>query len=317
MSNIDARTINLNLLPALEALLVEGSVGGAARRMRVSQSAMSHTLARLREVFGDPLFVQHGRGLSPTPRARHLASTLPRGLQALQDALEEPEAFDPRSATRTFRVATVDYFELTMLPALLAHLAATAPGVRLEIDRFTTASVAALVAGDLDVALIGASAGIPTAGLRSATLYHDPFAVIARPNHPRIGRRLDLDTYLSLGHVVVSVEGRREGAVDRAVEKLGRTRTIALRVPHFVSAPLAVQQSDLISTIASSVAERARELFGLRVLEPPIELPSAHLVAMWPRRHDADPARRWFRDLFLSGRVAPPHIRALMRKTKR
>ncbi len=316
MSNIDARSINLNLLPGLEALLSEGSVGGAARRMRVSQSAMSHTLARLREVFGDPLFVQHGRGLAPTPRARHLASTLPRGLSALQDSLAEPEAFDPRSATRTFRVATVDYFELTMLPALLAHLAAAAPGIRLEIERFTPASVGSLSGGELDLALIGASAPIPTAGLRRATLFRDPFAVIARADHPRIGRRLDLETYLSLGHVLVSVEGRRDGAVDRALEKLGRARTIALRVPHFVSAPLAVQRSELVSTLASSVAARARELFGLRVLEPPLELPPATVVAVWPRRHDADPARRWFRDLFLSGKVAPAHIRSLMRRTR-
>lgn len=316
MSVIDVRAINLNLLPALEALLVEGSVSAAARRVHVSQSAMSHSLSRLRELFGDPLLAPVGRGLAPTPRAIQIRAALPAAFEALCRALALPEAFDPRTSTRAFRVATVDYFELTTLPDVLAYLGKHAPLVRLEIERFSPATVPELVLGDVDLALIGASQSIAPSGLRRADVYRDPFAVIARKGHPAIKRRLDLATYTALGHVLVSVEGRRDGAVDRALAKVGATRRVALRVPHFMSAPLAVRTSDLICTIASSVAQRAHELFGLRVLAPPIELPAAQVVALWSQRHDEDPAQRWFRDLFLSGRALSPQIRALLRESR-
>ncbi len=306
MSTIDVRALNLNLLPALEALLVEGSVGGAARRMRVSQSAMSHSLAKLRELLGDPLLVPLGRRLTPSPRAAQLLATLPAALEQLRAALEPPAPFDPRRSRRAFRLTTLDYFELTALPSLLDYLGRHAPSVDVEIERFTPASLPALVAGDLDLALLGGAAA-PPPGLRQAALYHDPFAVIARPGHPAIGRRLDLETYLSLGHVLVSVEGRRDGVVERALAKLGRARRVALRVPHFVAAPLAVLGSDHVATVARSVALRARQLFGLRVFEPPLELPALPVVALWSKRLDGDEGARWFRELFLSGRVlAPP-----------
>ncbi len=316
MSEIDVRAINLNLLPALEALLVEGSVSAAARRVHVSQSAMSHALARLRELFGDPLLTPLGRGLTPTPRAIQLRAALPAAFEQLRLALALPEPFDPRTSTRVFRVATVDYFELTTLPDLLAYLGVHAPLVRLEIERFSPACVPALVGGDIDLALIGATQAVAPSGLRRAELYQDPFAVIAREGHPAIKRRLDLATYLALGHVLVSVEGRRDGVVDRALAGRGAARRVALRVPHFMSAPLLVQRSDLICTIASTVARRAHELFGLRVLAPPIELPAAKVVASWSQRHDDDPAQRWFRDLFTSGRALSPQIRSLVRSSR-
>ncbi|WP_394836020.1 LysR family transcriptional regulator [Pendulispora rubella] len=316
MSNFDIRAINLNLLPALDALLVEGSVGAAARRMHVSQSAMSHSLAKLRELFDDPLFVPSGRRLVPTERAIALSGTLPAALEHLRDAMNPPQPFEPRTSLRTFRLATVDYFELTALPDALEHLRRHAPGVGLEIERFSPASLAHLVAGELDLALIGGSVPTPSTGLRRVSLYREPFAVIARPGHPRVGRRLDLSRYLELGHVLVSVEGRRDGVVDRALAKLGKTRRVALRVPHFISAPMAVLHSDHVCTLPSSVARRARELLGLRVFSPPLAVPASDVVALWPARHDHDPARRWFRELFLSGRALSPHARTLMRQPR-
>ena len=192
MNDIDVRTINLNLLPALEALLVEGSVTAAARRMHVSQSAMSHSLSRLRALFDDPLFVPSGRRIVPTERALRLGTMLPRALDALTAAVAAPEPFEPRTSRRLFRIATVDYFELTTLPDVLDHLKEHAPGVRLEIDRASASHVVPLVAGEIDLALVGSSWAIPLAGLRRAALYEDPFSVIARPDHPAIGRRLDL-----------------------------------------------------------------------------------------------------------------------------
>jgi DNA-binding transcriptional LysR family regulator len=316
MSDFDVRSINLNLLPALEALLGEGSVSGAARKVHVSQSAMSHSLAKLRELFGDPLFVAGGGRLHRTPLADRLARELPRALDQLGLAVARPEPFVPASSHRSFRLATLDYFELTALPDVLAYLAKHAPHVNLEIERFSPALVPALVAGDVDLALIGASQALPMTGLSHAPMYEDSFAVMVRPDHPRVGRKLDLDTYLALGHVLVSVEGRREGAVDRALQKLGHTRRVAIRVPHFISAPLAVLRTDHVCTIASSVARRAHELFGVRVLEPPLEVPGATVVAAWSRRKDEDPATRWLRELFLTGKALSPHGRRLVARLR-
>ena len=165
------------------------------------------------------------------------------------------------------------------------------------------------------LALVSAAVA-PPPGIRRAALYDDPFAVIVRPGHPLVRRTLDLEIYLSVGHVLVSVEGRGEGVVDRALAKLGKARLVTLRVPHFISAPLAVVESDLICTIPSSVAQRAKDLFGLRVLPPPLELPPASAVALWSRRHDEDPAARWFRELFIAGEGTSPSLRALARRSR-
>lgn len=300
MSKIDVRAINLNLLPALEALLATGSVGEAARRMFVSQSAMSHSLAKLREIFGDPLLVTSGRRLVMTPLAERLSREIGAALDGLDRAVSLPEPFDPVKSKRVFRIATVDYFELTALPDLMALLSTIAPGVGIEIERLSPSIFPLLVAGEIDLALLGDSAQVPLAGLRRATLFDHAFSVIVRPDHPRVRRKLDLETYLDLGHILVSVEGRRDGAVDRALAKIGRTRRIALRVPHFVTAPLAVLHSDHVCTIASSVAERAEALFGLRVLPPPLDVPPAAVIALWSRLRDEDEGGKWFRSLFLA-----------------
>ena len=314
MSNSDGHTLNLNLLPALEALLVERSVSAAARRMRVTQSAMSHSLAKLRELFGDPLLVAvpGARGLALTSRAAHLLETLPSALEQLREAIATPEPFDPRESKQVFRIATVDYFEIVMLPYLLRYLAEKAPKVSLEIQRVSPAALTSLAAGELDLALVGTTLPVSVAGLRRATYYRDPFAVLARKDHPAIGRRLDLETYLSLSHVLVDIEGSAILS-DGVFARLGRTRHIALRVPHFFSAPLAVSCSDYITTMVSTIAARAHELLGLRVLKPPIAFPPSESIALWSRRHDGDPSRQWFRDLFLAGHVGPPHVRRFAR----
>jgi DNA-binding transcriptional LysR family regulator len=260
---------------------------------------MSHSLARLREALGDPLFVQVGRRLVPTARAQELALALPRALDQLGVAVSGAPPFDPAVSRRSFRLATLDYFELTTLTRLLHYLERHAPGVRLEVERFAPAHLQALDSGEVDLALVGTTVKAPP-GVRRATLYEDAFAVILRKNHPLGARRkLDLETFIAQKHVLVNVEGRGEGAVDRALARLGRTREVELRVPHFSSALLAVAESNCICTIAASVAARGRELFGLRVVPPPLELPAAGIAALWSRRHEDDPASVWFRNLFL------------------
>lgn len=313
MSTFDFRTVNLNLLPALDALLAEHSVGGAARRMGVSQSAMSHSLAKLRLLFDDPLLVPLGRGLTITPRGEQLQRELPDALRGLGRALAPPEVFDPATSTRSFRIATHDYFEFTALPDVLKYLARNAPGIRLHVERFGSTALGSLKAGEIDLLVTGVSARVPTVGLRKRMVFSDPFAVIVRQDHPRIGKKLSLRRYLEASHVLVSVDGRAEGVVDRVLRAKGLERHVALRVPNFVSAPLAVLASDMVSTVAEGVALQARRLLGLRVLPPPIDLPSAPIAAYWARQHDEDPPRAWFRNLFLEGHALSARTRRLMR----
>ena len=303
--------LNLNLLPALDALLRQRNVSRAAQQMGVSQSAMSHSLSNLRTALGDPLLVVSGRSMVATPRAEALAKALPPVLALLQETLSPPAPFDPSSARRRFRIATFDYFEVTSLPNVLEFLAVNAPGVHLDIERLGPDSAGRLERGDIDLILGGETMEMPSTIIRKL-LYRDPFRVIARAEHPVLGGRLTRKRYVDLEHVVVSVEGRNAGAVDRALDEQGMSRTIALRVPHFASAVLAVAHSNLICTIASTVAERAAEWHGLRVFRVPIALPEVGIVAWWPPQlHDA-PAHRWFRESLLGGAALPPNIRKLM-----
>lgn len=304
MNDLDIRRINLNLLPALEALLATRSVSEAARRTHVSQSAMSHSLARLRETLSDPLLVPTGRRLVLSPRAARLAATLPVALDQLAAALAPGKPFSAATTHRTFRLATLDYFEVTVLAEVMAYLRDHAPHASVWIERLSPATPAALLAGELDLAL-GGEASLPRATeLARQPLHDDPFAVIMRPGHPAArSRTLSLATYLAYPHVVVTVEGRADGAVDRALASHGARRQVTLRLPHFATAPLAVQHSDALCTIASSIAARARELYGLVVRAPPLALPSPTIVAVWPHRLEEDEGGRWFRSLFLEGKV--------------
>ncbi len=270
---------------------------------------MSHSLARLREVLDDPLLVPSGRRMVATPRAEAIAAKLPAALEQLESALHQPQPFDPATARARFSIATLDYFELTALPDVLGHLRRVAPGIDLEVLRLGADTPAKMARGEIDLALGSTSSGFGGRGLRSHDLFEVEFSVIARADHPGIGRSLSLDKYTELQHVLVSVEGRSEGVVDRELLKLGRTRRVALRVPHFMSAPLAVASSDMICTVASNVAERGRTLLGLRVFRPPLPLPAVGVRLWWPRQHDEDPAKRWLRELFVLGKVFPARLR--------
>jgi DNA-binding transcriptional LysR family regulator len=303
--------VNLNLLPSLVALLSERHVSGAARRAGVTQSAMSHALSKLRILFDDPLFVRSGRELVLTPRGERVAAALPPVLEELSEIIAPPVPFDPETSERSFTLATLDYFELTTLSEVLAHFARVAPCIHLDVERVDSNSPERLRRGEIDLLVAGSSASLPSAGLRSRHFFDDPFRVIMRRDHPLGRRRLTLERYARADHVVVSVEGRRSGVVDRKLAERGFSRRIALRVPHFASAPLAVMRSDLICTIASSVAIRSKELFGVKVMKPPLDIPSAGVVAWWPRQHDDDPACTWFRNELLSGRALSPALRKL------
>jgi DNA-binding transcriptional LysR family regulator len=289
---VNIATVNLNLLVALDALLIERHVTRAAKRIGITQSAMSNALSRLRELFDDPLFVRHARGITPTARAIALERPLRDGLARLQSTLE-PDTFDPRTAERTFVVAVSDYVELVLLGPLLHRLAREAPGVRIELRAWGRHEVPDLLArGEADLA-IGYFDSVPEshAHLR---IFEERFVCLVRRAHPRVKSRLTLKTWVAIPHIVVS---ERSGAtsIDRALAKRGLTRTVGARVSHFLMVPSLVAATDLIAAVDSRVAAQFAKPLGLRVLPMPLHLPASRVAMVWHDRLEADRGHGWLR----------------------
>jgi DNA-binding transcriptional LysR family regulator len=300
MSDLELANFNLNLLVALDALLGERSVTAASKRVRVTPSAMSHSLAELRGLLGDPLLVRTGRGMVLTPRAEALAVPLHKLLVDAERMLRGGTSFDPGTAKRQFVIAAPDFLATMLLPPLLETASREAPGVSFEIVPSTRRGNAWLLeSGDLDLALGAIVDGAP--GIRRVDLCTEGFACAARKGHPDIDGELDLDVYLRTPHLVITLgDDRGPTWIDEALAKRGATRQVAARVRYFMSAPLIVARSNLLMTGPSMLIRYFAELVPLQVLEPPIELPTYPEEAYWHERFDDDPAHAWLRQLVKS-----------------
>jgi DNA-binding transcriptional LysR family regulator len=292
--------IDLNLLTALEALLAEGSVAGAARRLGLSESAMSRTLARLRAATGDPILVRAGRDMVPTPRAEAMRREVGSLSQAIRAVLQpDGAAFDPAGLDRVFNIRTNESFVETVGATLVAAAAAAAPGVRLNFTPKPDKSVTPLREGliDLDIGVVGQDAGPE---LRVQALFRDRFVGVARKGHPLLAGRITAARFGACGHVVSSRRGPREGPVDAALAAQGITRRVAAVVQSFPAALAIVCRSDLLSvvpeTYLKAVAERRDDL---RAFPLPVETAPITVSQMWHPRVDADPAHRWLRGVVL------------------
>jgi DNA-binding transcriptional LysR family regulator len=294
IATMNISAVNLNLLAAFQALVEEKNVTRAAKRMGVTQPAMSSTLAQLRELFDDPLFRRTSHGLEPTPRALALREPIHEGLRLLASALTEP-SFDPRTAQRTFVIAASDYVEFVLLPPLLRHLQRHAPNVRIAVTPWGLHEVPAFLAhGEADL-MIGYYDTLPPHHAGSM-LFSEEYTCIVRRNHPRVKKKLTLSTYLELGHVLVSEKPGSPGSVDRALAKRGKARTVAARVSHFLMVPMLISRTDLVAAISRRVAEPFAEPLKLSLFPPPIALPRAHVHQAWHTQMETDPAHRWLRD---------------------
>jgi len=297
MRRVDLSNFNLNLLLALDGLLGQRSVTAAAKRVRVTPSAMSHSLSELRHLLGDPLLVRSGRGMVLTPRAEALVSPLHTLLMDAERLLGGGATFDPATTARRFVIAAPDFLATLLMPALLDAAAREAPGTSLEIVPSSRRGNAWLLeTGDVDLALGAIVDEAP--GIRRMDLLTEGFACAARTGHPRIDGALDLDTYVQTPHLLITL-GDDTGPtwVDQALTKLGRKRHVAARVRYFMAAPLIVARSDLLLTGPSTLIRYFAELVPLQILRPPIDLPTYPEEAYWHQRFDADPAHTWLRDL--------------------
>lgn len=292
----DVEGLGLHHLRALDAVLTAGSVTAAARRLGLSQSALSHQLARMREVLGDPLVVRGSGGVVPTPRATQLAQPLREALQQLERALAPAVPWDPATARRRFRMALPDHYTPPVLARLLPRLADQAPGIDVDVHPLRRDHVAGALE-DAQVELATGDMESAPEHLHSRPFVTTQFACAVRRDHPDVGDTLDLETYLRLGHVLISPAGDAVGLVDTRLTKLGRARRIHVTTSHFLAAPFVVSTSDLALTAPAALLHFMAEREPLRVLPPPpeLELPSFSLGLLWHARLDADPGHRWFR----------------------
>jgi DNA-binding transcriptional LysR family regulator len=295
MQPVHIAAFDLNLLVAFDALWTERHVTRAARRIGLTQPALSHALGRLRAQLDDPLFQRTPRGLVPTGRAQLLAPAIGEALALVRRAVETPARFDPATLTRTFTIGTSDYGELVILPELAARLGREAPGVRLAVRPLVTMGERELLSGAHDLVL-----GVPHpegAGLRNEPLFEDRFASLLRAGHPAARRPLTLERFVALPHVLVSPTGEGDSVVDVALRARKLTRRVVLRIPHFLSAPLVVASSDAIITLPERVALAVARQHRLVVRTPPLPLPGISFSSFWHTRNDGDPAHQWLREL--------------------
>lgn len=284
---------DLNLLVVLRALLLERHVTRAAGRVGLSQSATSHALSRLRELFADPLLVRSGRALVLTPRAARLLPALERGLGDLGGALAGEPDFEPSTARRMFTIGTSDYLQALTMAPLLRQLATRAPGIDLSVVVFPNLEEL-MESGALDLAL--AVPGHVSRAMSQEPLFGDEFVCMVRRDHPQIRRTLSLERYIAQRHVVVAPTGTPGSLVDSALAQRGLERRIALRVTNFLIAPVVVCNTDFVNTMPVRLARQLAQTYPLRLLPPPLELPRFEYFMFWHPRLDHDPAQRWLRE---------------------
>ncbi|MDC0682641.1 LysR family transcriptional regulator [Sorangium atrum] len=284
---------DLNLLVTLDVLLTEGSVTGAARRLRLSPSAMSRALARLRETLGDPLLVRAGRGLVPTPRALELRERVSHLVQGVEAVLRPAEKLDLKRLARTFTLRTSEGFVESFGPALIERAGAQAPGVRLRFVAKPDKDSAPLRTGAVDLET-GVVDEDTSPELRTQALFRDRFIGVVRSDHPLSRAKITPASYAAGRHVVFSRRGVAKGRIDENLAALGLAREVVTIVGGFATAIALARATDLIATVPEHHTRSLRE--GLFSFALPFAAPEITVSLLWHPRLDADPAHRWLRD---------------------
>lgn len=298
MNAVHSSRLDLNLFVVFDAIYTEGNITRASRKLNLTQSALSHALGRLRDVFGDPLFIRQGSEMMPSPLARSLIGPVRLSLKTLTASVRQARTFDPLAARRTFTIGFRPVLEAGILPPLMARLQQEAPHVEIASVRTDRRELAAELAGgalDLVVDVL-----MPLAGdLRCHRLSRDTQVVIARDGHPGIGERLDLESYLAHSHILVSSRRKGPGLEDMALAQMGRHRHVALRCQQYFAACRVVAESDMLLTMPEQYAHSANENLPNRIHPLPLAMPPLDVFLYWHENVDADPANIWLRELLI------------------
>jgi DNA-binding transcriptional LysR family regulator len=290
---INLRRLDLNLLVTLDVLLSEHNVTRAAERLNFSQPSVSVHLAKLREIFGDPLLLPGPRGMRPTARAEALREPLREALEAVERAVSPVSAFDPSEANHTWRVAATDYGESTIVLPALSRLRSAAPGARLAVLELAPPRIAKQAEqGEIDLAF-HITEGAPP-GLRRLPLFTERYVLVCRAGHPRLKRKPTLAQFCALDHVIVSPDGGGfYGVTDEALAVAGLARNVVLSVPHFLFVMSVLASTDLVAMLPERLV---RDVSALRVFEPPAEVAGYEMSMLWHERSHRDPAHQWLRE---------------------
>lgn len=292
---MNLRSMDLNLLLVFDAVYAERSISKAALRLNLSQPAVSNALARLRDTVGDPLFAREGNGMAPTTRAKTLRDPIRQALELIERGFRNDESFDFAHSKRQFVIAVEDYGETVIIPRIIDWLTEAAPGIHIHIrPEPSSALTNELREGTVDLALDYFA--LQDRGFRSKSVLTDSLVSLTRIGHPLIGEQLSLETFLALSHVVIAPRHRMFPMIDLALAKRGLKRRIALTVPHFLSMPALVQNSNLICTLPRRMAYLYTDHFRLKSYNVPVRTPDFPAYLIWHETLDDDPGHLWLRN---------------------
>lgn len=306
----DLDLLDIKLLRLLDQLYTTRSVTRSAEALGQSQPTVSIWLARLRKQLGDPLFVRTAEGMLPTPRTDMLIATVREVLGGLQRLAQSEAAFEPSTAQRRFRICMTDASHVTLLPRLLSHVRAVAPGVALEAARIDAGLAHALQAGEADLA-VGFLPWLDT-GFYQQTLYGQDWICLANARHPRVGSELGADWSLSVyqaeAHIGIS-SGTGYQLLDSALASQNISRRVLLELPGFLGLSAILSTTDLIATLPRHIGETLARAADLQVLPCPLAIPGFTVKQHWHARYHHDPASRWLRsvcaELFMKSATSP------------
>jgi DNA-binding transcriptional LysR family regulator len=290
MTNID-----LKLLAVINELHRTRSVSHAAENLDLSQSAISMSLAKLREHFRDPLFVRTSAGMEPTPHATELINILKKAEDLLQLALGHHVVFDPLASDRLFHISSRDIGQLRLLPSLMKRLKEVGPSIRIDVRNISEATPKLLESGEVDLAV-----GFITpmgAGFCQQTLFKERYSCVARAGHPRIKNALTLGQFQEEVHLVVTTTGTGHAIVERAIATKGIRRKIGLRVPSFLGADAIIANTDMIMILPEQMGLIMTATGNIRLYQLPFSAPTYRVMQHWHERYSRDPGNKWLRGL--------------------
>lgn len=286
--------VDLNLFVVFDAIYTEGSLTRASLKMNLTQPAVSHALSRLRQLLDDPLFERQGHAMAPTPLARNIIDQVRSALRGLELTVNSAERFDPATSERTFTLAMRDVLEPSILPPLMAAIAAQAPMVGLNVLRLARTELESeLAAGSVDA---GIDVLLPfSEHIRMLRLPHDDTVVFARSGHPQVQGELDLDAYLAQQHIQVSSRRSGPSLEDVELARRGLQRRIRMRCQHYFTACSVVSQTDFLLTMPARYGRVLNQQFGHQILPLPLALPAIDNHLYWHANVEHDPAHQWLR----------------------
>jgi LysR family transcriptional regulator, mexEF-oprN operon transcriptional activator len=289
-------SLDLNLLVAFEALLLERSVSRAADRLGLAQPTMSGILARLRTMFGDELFVRTSTGMQPTTRAQELATSISEALGLIRQALNPIDRFEPQACDRFFTLGITDYANFTRIPQLVRRLRSEAPQIGVSVRAIKFVEVAScLESRSIDIA-VGMTVDLPKHIAFQSVSVEKMVCISARANSS-VHRELTLDCFLEQAQARKALSGEADRLVDQELARIGRERRVVIVLPNFYALALAVANSDLLAVVPETVAAALAAHLDLSIHEVPLDLAPKSIDVAWSRDRESDRGIAWLRDL--------------------